>query len=223
MGAATVIIGERALWVKIPGVLAIGKDSDRCRDDAALVSLSQGGCLRAFNMIVERYQSQALNLAARMLGSRSEAEDVVQETFISAYRSLGRFRGGSLRSWLLRIAANGSRDVLRRRARRPESSLDLSLENPSFQPVSGAESPDAATLRGELNAEIQRAILTLPTDQRATLTLVDAQGLSYREAADALGVSVGTVKSRLSRARARVRDELMGRRELIEDWIRLRE
>lgn len=172
---------------------------------------------------MERYQSQALNLAARMLGSRTQAEDVAQETFIAAYRSLGQFRGGNLRAWLLRIAANRSRDALRRRARRPESSLDLSLENPSFQPVSGAESPDTAALRGELNAEIQRAFLKLPPDQRATIALIDAQGLSYREAADALGVSVGTVKSRLSRARARVRDSLMERRELIEGWIRLRE
>ena len=188
-----------------------------------MVSLSRDGCLAAFNRIVERYQSQVLNLAARMLGSRVQAEDVAQETFISAYRSLGRFRGGNLRAWLLRIAANGSRDALRRRARRPESSLDLTLENPSFQPASGAESPESAALRGELNAEIQRAILALPADQRATIALVDAQGLSYRETAEALGVSVGTVKSRLSRARARVRDALMERRELIEGWIRLRE
>ena len=184
-----------------------------------MVSLSRDGCLAAFNRIVERYQSQVLNLAARMLGSRVQAEDVAQETFISAYRSLGRFRGGNLRSWLLRIAANGSRDALRRRARRPESSLDLTLENPSFQPASGAESPESAALRGELNAEIQCAILALPIDQRATIALVDAQGLSYRETAEALGVSVGTVKSRLSRARAKVRDALMERRELIEGWI----
>ena len=162
-----------------------------------------------------------MNLAARMLGSRVQAEDVAQDAFISAYRSLSRFRGGNLRSWLLRIAANGSRDVLRRRMRRPESSLEESLENPSFQPVSGEVSPEEAAQRGELNAEIQRAILTLSFDQRTTLVLIDVQGLSYGEAAEAMNVSIGTVKSRLSRARSRVRDALMSRRELLGDWIRL--
>ena len=158
-----------------------------------------------------------------MLGNRGQAEDVAQDTFISAYRSLSRFRGGNLRSWLFRIAANGSRDVLRRRQRRPESSLEQSLESPSFQPVSGDESPEEAAQRSELNREIQRAILTLAIDQRTALVLVDVQGLSYSEAAEAMSVSIGTVKSRLSRARSRVRDALMERRELLGDWIRLDE
>ena len=126
-----------------------------------------------------------------------------------------------MRSWLMRIAANGSRDALRRRRRRSESSLEESLESPSFQPVSDDVSPDEAAQRSELNAEIQSAILTLSFDQRTALVLVDVQGLSYVEAAEAMEVSVGTVKSRLSRARSRVRDALMKRRELIGDWIRL--
>ena len=185
--------------------------------------MSQGGSLCAFNWIVARYQNQVLNLAARMLGNRTQAEDVAQEAFVSAYRSLGGFRGGSLRAWLMRIAANASRDVLRRRQRRPESSLEESLENTAFQPRSGQESPDDAAQRNELNAELQRTILTLPVDQRTVLVLVDVQGLSYGEAAEAVEVSVGTVKSRLSRARAAVRNRLMQRRELLEGWIRLNE
>ena len=158
-----------------------------------------------------------------MLGNRAQAEDVAQDTFISAYRSLNRFRGGNLRSWLLRIAANGSRDVLRRRQRRPENSLDESLESPSFQPISDEVSPEEAAQRNELNRELQRAILTLGLYQRAALVLVDVQGLSYSEAAETMNVSIGTVKSRLSRARGRVRDTLMERRELLGDWIRLEE
>jgi len=110
---------------------------------------------------------------------------------------------------------------LRRRQRRPESSLEQSLESPSFQPVSGEVSPEEAAQRGELNRELQRAILTLALDQRTVLILVDVQGLSYNEAAEAMEVSIGTVKSRLSRARSRVRDALMERRELLGDWIRL--
>ena len=162
-----------------------------CYEDGVLVCLAQGGDLCAFNRIVSRYQNQVVNLAARMLGSRAQAEDVAQDTFISAYRALGRFRGGNLRSWLLRIAANGSRDELRRRRRRSESSLEETFENPSFQPASGEVSPDEAAQRGELNAEIQRAILTLSFDQRTALVLVDVQGLSYGEAAEAMAVSVG--------------------------------
>ena len=181
---------------------------NRCCADSALVCLAQGGDLCAFNRIVTRYQNQIVNLAARMLGSRTQAEDVAQETFISAYRSLAGFRGGNLRSWLMRIAANGSRDVLRRRRRRSERSLEESLESPSFQPVSDEVTPDEAAQRSELNAELQRAILTLSLDQRTALVLVDVQGLSYGEAAEAMDVSVGTVKSRLSRARSRVRDAL---------------
>ncbi len=95
------------------------------------------------------------------------------------------------------------------------------MENPSFQPVSGEVSPDEVAQRGELNAEIQRAILTLSFDQRTALVLVDVQGLSYGEAAVSMAVSVGTVKSRLSRARSRVRDALMERRELLGDLLRL--
>ena len=201
----------------------IAGHTDSCYDDGTLVCRAQHGDVCAFNGIVSRYQNQVVNLAARMLGNRAQAEDVAQDTFISAYRALSRFRGGSLRSWLFRIAANGSRDVLRRRQRRPESSLEESLESPSFQPVSGEESPEDAAQRSELNSEIQRAILTLAIDQRTALVLVDVQGLSYSEAAEAMSVSIGTVKSRLSRARSRVRDTLMERRELLGDWIRLEE
>ncbi len=188
--------------------------------DTELVSEAQGGDLEAFNAIVERYQAHVFNLAARITGNRASAEDVAQETFISAYRAIGRFRGGSLRSWLLSIAANASRDVLRSSRRRPEQSLDQSLLNPGFQPAAGGESPEQTALRGELGAEIQRAILTLPDDQRTALVLVDVQGLSYEEAAAAAGASLGTLKSRLSRARGRVRDYLRNRPELLPEEFR---
>jgi len=109
---------------------------------------------------------------------------------------------------------------MRGSARRPEQSLDESLENPFFQPASQEESPEDHALRGELNAQLQQAILSLSADHRAVLVLIDVQGLSYEEAAEATGASVGTVKSRLSRARARVRDALMQHRELLPDRYR---
>ena len=189
-------------------------------EDSELVVRSKDGDLQAFNFIVQRYQSQVLNLSARIIGDRGRAEDVTQETFISAYQAIGRFRGGSLRAWLMRIAANASRDSLRGSQRRPEQSLDESLESQSFQPVSAEPSPEEHAERSELNAELQKAILALSDDQRAVLVLIDVQGFSYEETTEFVGVSIGTVKSRLNRARRRVRDILMERRELLPDRFR---
>ena len=189
-------------------------------DDAELVTRSQSGDLAAFNTIVERYQGQVFSVAARTLGNPSSAEDVTQETFIAAHRAIRGFRGGSLRAWLFRIATNKSHDLGRASRRRQAESLDQALLNPHFQLPSNVESPEQQAIRGELASEIQRGILTLPTDQRTTLVLVDVQGLSYEEAAQASGASVGTVKSRLSRARARLRDYLMQRRELLPEEFR---
>jgi RNA polymerase sigma-70 factor (ECF subfamily) len=189
-------------------------------DDAELVARSQDGDLVAFNGIVERYQTQVYNMAARVLGNRTSAEDVAQETFVSAYKAIGRFRGGSLRAWLLRIASNLSIDGIRTSRRRPEASLDEALLSPGFQPVSREESPEHRTLANELAGEIQQAILSIPNDQRTILVLIDVQGMSYEEAADSTGVSIGTVKSRLNRARRRVRDHLKQHRELLPERFR---
>jgi RNA polymerase sigma-70 factor (ECF subfamily) len=189
-------------------------------DEAELVARSQDGDLAAFNRIVERYQGLVYNVAARITGNRTSAEDVAQETFTSAYRSIRRFRGGSLRAWLTRIASNLSIDAIRSSRRRPEESLDEHLLNPAFQPVSAVESPEQRALSNELSDEIQRAIMAVPEEQRALLVLIDVQGMSYEEAAQAVGVSVGTVKSRLSRARARVRGHLRQHRELLPGRFR---
>ena len=189
-------------------------------EDSELVVRSKDGGLNAFNFIVQRYQSQVLNLSARIIEDRGRAEDVTQQTFISAHRAIGRFRGGSLRAWFMRIAVNASRDSLRGSRQRPEQSLDESLESPSFQPASAEASPEEHAERSELNAELQKAILALSDDQRAVLVLIDVQGFSYEETAESVGASIGTVKSRLNRARRRVRDILMERRELLPDRFR---
>ena len=189
-------------------------------DDATLVERSRNGDLEAFNQIVRRYQLRVYNLAARILGDRTAAEDVAQDTFVSAYKALARFRGGSLRAWLLRIASNQCYDRLRSAKRRPEQSLDEALESPGFHVPSRDPSPEQQAISRELHDHVQRAILGLPFDQRNTIMLVDVQGLSYEEAAEAMDVSMGTVKSRLSRARAAVRDALMAHRELLPDKFR---
>ena len=189
-------------------------------DDATLVERSRDGDLEAFNQIVRRYQLRVYNLAARILGDRTAAEDVAQDTFVSAYKALARFRGGSLRAWLLRIASNLCYDRLRSAKRRPEQSLDEAMESPGFHVPSRDPSPEQQAISRELHDHVQRAILGLPFDQRNTIMLVDVQGLSYQEAAEAMDVSMGTVKSRLSRARAAVRDALMAHRELLPDKFR---
>jgi len=189
-------------------------------EDTDLVNRSQNGELAAFNAIVERYQSRVYNLSARILGNATSAEDATQEAFISAYKAIGKFRGGSLRAWLLRIASNTCYDILRSSKRRPEQSLDLSMENPGFQVASGAASPEQQAITSELGGEIQRAIIALPEDQRMVLVMIDVQGASYDETAQAIGTSMGTVKSRLSRARGRMRDYLRERRELLPDEFR---
>lgn len=189
-------------------------------EDADLVERSKGGDLSAFNQIVERYQSQVYNLAARILGDRTAAQDVAQDAFISAYKALAGFRGGSLRAWIMRITANRSKDYIRASRRRHERSLDQSMLNPSFSLPSRGPSPEQMAIGRELQAEIQRGILTLPEDQRTTLVLVDVQGMSYAEAAEATGASLGTVKSRLSRARSGIRDFMLERRELLPDQFR---
>jgi RNA polymerase sigma-70 factor (ECF subfamily) len=189
--------------------------------EAKLVERSLTGDLAAFNQIVDLYQTQVYNLAARVLGDRTTTEDITQEAFISAFRSLKGFRGGNLRAWLLRIARNLCYDYLRSSKRKPVSSLDEALEAPGFVPPTSSDpSPESQALTGELGAAINGAIQTLPPDQRIALVMIDVQGYSYEDAAHSADVSVGTIKSRLSRARAKVREGLSAHRELLPDQFR---
>ena len=188
--------------------------------DLELIRRSKEGDLDAFNEIVARYQRQVFNTAARILGSTSYADDATQETFISAYRAIGKFRGVNLAPWLLRIAKNQCYDMIRSMRRRPSDSLEENLTNPSFVAVQSGGSAEEETLRGELATEIQRAILSLPKEQRLVVTLIDVQGFSYEEAAEVAEISIGTVKSRLSRGRARIRNHLRGLGELLPSEFR---
>ncbi|MFC1935414.1 RNA polymerase sigma factor [Chloroflexota bacterium] len=191
-------------------------------DENYLVQRSQQGELDAFNQLVERYQGQVYNLALRMLSDESLAEDAAQETFISAYRAIGGFRGGSFRSWVLRIAANACRDLLRAAKARRSISLEVLELTPEATPASREESPEDHALRLELGREIQRGLEALPRDQRLVLFLIDIQGFSYEEAARIAQTSVGTVRSRLSRARSKLRDLLQQRPELLPSQFRLK-
>lgn len=194
--------------------------------DDHLVSLSKDGDLDAFNSLVDRHQDAVYNLCYRILGHREAAADAAQETFLSAYRAIRKFAGGNVRSWLLRIAANQSKDELRRRKRKDRAgSLDQYVDT-SGAPLEVVDpAPDAGAMaeRRELSELVQRALDALPFDQRQAIALVDLGGLRYEEAADALDVSLGTLKSRIHRGRDRLRQYFQSHPELLEGHWRLDE
>ena len=191
-------------------------------DDEQLIALSRDGDLDAFNRLVERYQSRVYRLAYRMVGAAS-ADDAAQDAFISAFKSIRSFRGGNFRSWLLRITANVCRDQLRASKRKGGASLDEMLEAGAWAPPSTGRSPEEAATDAELNAAIMAAVAALPPDQRVVLVLIDIEGYSYEETAEAVAASLGTVKSRLSRAREKVRDAFRASPELLPAQYRLKE
>ena len=179
-------------------------------EEQRFVESAQRGDVEAFNQLVRLYESRVYSLCYRMLGDADSAADLAQDTFISAYRNLGKFRGGQFRSWLLRIATNACLDALRARKRRPTLSIDASREDDDdgFDLPDGGESPDDAALRRELGAAIEQGLALLPEDQRLVVILSDIQGMAYEEIAQVTGANLGTVKSRLSRGRGRLRDIL---------------
>lgn len=194
-------------------------------DETALIQSARKGDLDSFNSLVLVYQHQVYNLAQRIMGDEALAADATQDTFISAYKNLKSFRGGSFKSWLLRIVTNACYDELRRKKRRPSVSLDELTDDRDneieFDVPSGEEGPETIAQRHELADLIQIGITTLPEDQRITLVLSDVQGLSYEEIADMTNANLGTVKSRLSRGRAKLREYLQAHGELLPEAYRL--
>ena len=193
--------------------------------DEHLVSLSKDGNLAAFNSLVERYQGSVYNLCLRLVGNRGAAEDSAQEAFLSAYRAISRFEGGSFRSWLFRIAANECKDELRRRSRRPIEATPLANldEEQPFDPPDPAEGAPERVERMAVASAIQEALLSLPFDQRQAVLYSDLHGYHYEEIAAMTGSNVGTVKSRIHRGRERLRKLLSEQPELFGRSRRLGE
>jgi RNA polymerase sigma factor (sigma-70 family) len=179
-------------------------------DEEVWIESAQAGEIESFNRLVERHQVAAYNVAYRTLRNADDAADATQDAFISAFRAIASFHGASFRAWLLRIVLNACYDARRRSARRPASSMEALAEQVGELPWADERAPDpeAALLSREARAAIERALAALPEDQRVAIVLVDIQGLAYEEAAEALDCPIGTVRSRLARGRARVRDEL---------------
>jgi RNA polymerase sigma-70 factor (ECF subfamily) len=177
--------------------------------EAALIQRCAAGDEAAFAELVAEHQRMVVQLAMNLLGDRDEALDLSQDVFIRVFRTIGQFRGQSaLRTWIYRIAVNQARNrhrFWRRRRRSDQVSLDAHVEaHGDFQ--SGAESgPDRILAQKELATRLQDALDALPFDQRTAIVLREVDGLSYEEIAFSLGVAVGTVKSRLTRARQTLR------------------
>lgn len=182
--------------------------------DVALVGEAVRGELAAFNQLVERHQDHLFALVYRLVPDRDQAADAVQEAFLSAYRNIASFRGGSVRSWLGRIAINAAMDIQRARRRRPSQPYP-ELEDESWQPPATSEvEPEHQALAVERSRVLAAALAALPFDQRNCIVLYDVDGYDYGEIARIMGVSVGTVKSRIHRGRLVLRNALAPSREL---------
>ena len=185
--------------------------------DQQLVQRSQRGDLRAFDLLVLKYQGRIAALVGRYVSDAGEVEDVTQEAFIKAYRALAKFRGDSaFYTWLYRIAANAAKNHLVAKGRRPGA--DATIEDAEGFDEGGllseSASPEALAMGEELADVVESSLKELPDELKAALTLREFDGLSYDEIADVLGCPVGTVRSRIFRAREaidqRVKEQISG-------------
>jgi RNA polymerase sigma-70 factor (ECF subfamily) len=182
-------------------------------EEQTLILSAQAGDPEAFNLLIERYQALLFRIALRMLGDEDNAADATQVAWISAYRKINKFHGEHLRTWLARVVVNACYDEIRRRHRRCELPLwPVSTEgeeiDASFSLADPAPGVEEMVDRDEFEKMMHESLLSLTPVYRAMLVLVDIEGLSYEEAAGAARVPVGTVRSRLARARMALRQRL---------------
>jgi RNA polymerase sigma-70 factor (ECF subfamily) len=196
-------------------------------DETTLIQQAKHGDLDAFNHLVLAYQEQTYNLALRLLGDDPSAQDATQVAFINAFQSIKSFRGGSFRAWILRILTNACFDELRRQKRKPTEDLNPidtesgdELEDPAWL-SDDSQSPEDHVTQQELEKAIQRCLRGLPEEFRAVIVLVDVQGMDYQEASEVVKKPLGTIRSRLARARQRVQECLQNAGELLPDKYRL--
>jgi len=197
-------------------------------DETALIHSAQNGDLDSFNTLILHYQDSVFHTALRILGDEDLAQDAAQEAFISAFRSISTFRGGSFKAWLMRTVTNACYDELRRQKRRPTTPLEPEtsdgeemdspkwLADPNMTPAERSEAD-------ELEHAVQHCLDALPVEFRTVVVMADIQGMDYSEVATASKVPLGTIKSRLARARLRLRECLRGFEELLPSSYRLQE
>lgn len=179
------------------------------RDDAQLIDQSLSGDSAAFGQLVRKYQDRLYNTLVHLMGRREEAEDVVQEAFVQAYVKLESFKGHSaFYTWLYRIAFNTA--ISHQRKKKVEVSVDQSREQSGTEPIDTGDAPDERMEREERVGLVRRALDALSDQHRAILVLREMEGCCYETIAEVLELPIGTVRSRLHRARLQLRDELKG-------------
>jgi len=190
-------------------------------DEQRLIQLTRDGDYDAFNRLVIEYQDAVFAVVLRTVRNRAAAEDITQDAFISAFRKISSYRGGIFRAWLFRIAKNSSLDYLRKVARRSEKSIDEDIVYFAEIVKDDTQDPVADALNSELARLIEHCMGGLSEDHRFAMVMIDVEGYQYDEAAESARVSIGTVKSRLNRARARMRDCVQQEPELLPTSLRL--
>lgn len=186
-------------------------------DEVGLIADAQRGDVQAFNTLVLHYQDAVYGYALRMMGDPAAADDAAQKAFISAYKAIRRYRQGNFKGWLFRIVNNKCLDLIRKQKRHPEPSIDAiteEIESPAFL-EDDSQTPEERIAESETMAAIQHCLNDLPEGQRSAVVLCDVEGYEYAEIAEILNVSLGTVKSRLNRARRKLQGCLLEFRELL--------
>jgi len=195
-------------------------------NEQALIQDAQHGSLDAFNTLVLHYQDSVFNTALRILGDDDLAADAAQDAFISAFKGIASYRGGSFKAWLMRTVTNACYDELRRQKRRPTTPLEPDtddgeeMDSPRWL-ADPNMTPDQQAEADELEHAIQHCLDNLPLEFKTVVVMADIQGMDYTEVAASIHVPLGTIKSRLARARLRLRDCLQGFEELLPSSFRL--
>lgn len=187
-------------------------------DERALIERAIRGDARAFNELMSGQERRMYAVAMRMFGNKEDAEDCLQDAMLRIYRAISGFKfQSSFSTWVYRVTMNTCLDELRRRKSRPNTSLDGLLDS-GWSPTDGRDTPEQHALRSEVRGSIYAFIRELPEDMRAAVVLRDIQGLSYEDIAKALNANVGTVKSRISRGREKLREKIASRSELFDRY-----
>ena len=187
-------------------------------EDNFLIKQAIRGDAYAFEQLMRRHESRMYSVAIRMCGNREDAQDCVQDAMLRIYRALDRFKGqSSFSTWVYRITMNTCLDELRRRKVRASTSLDTLLES-GWSPTDETDTPERHAIDSERRRALEKAIGSLPEDMRSAIVLREMQGLSYEEISDVLSVNVGTIKSRISRGREKLREKISARPELFDRY-----
>ena len=181
-----------------------------------MIERASRGDAAAFNRLMEQHERRMYAVALRMCGNREDAQDCLQEAMLRVYRAIGGFKGqSSFSTWVYRITMNTCLDELRRKKNRQSTSLD-SLLDMGWSPSDDTNAPEKQAMRSELRRNLNRAIQELPEEMRSAVVLREIQGFSYEEIAHMLEINVGTIKSRISRGREKLREKMKENAELFD-------